>query len=100
MLTVNISLEIANLNMVNTLALDFHIWQNLEENKNETQPHHLASIPSIPVSKLYKLMVSDITPITPFTSPDESTEDTPSAWTLFSHTGVYVMVIRSLIQQD
>ena len=35
--------------------------------------------------------------ITPFTSPEESTGDTDSIWTLFSHTGVYVMAIRSLI---
>ena len=33
--------------------------------------------------------------ITPFT--EESTGDTDSIWTLFSHTGVYVMAIRSLI---
>ena len=42
-------------------------------------------------------MVNDIHPITPFTSPEVSTADTVSIWTLFSHTGVYVMAIRSLI---
>ena len=35
--------------------------------------------------------------ITPFTSPKESTGDTASIWTLFSHTRVYVMAIGSLI---
>ena len=40
---------------------------------------------------------SGITPITPFTSPEESTGDTVSIWTLFSHTGVYTMAIGLLI---
>ena len=30
-------------------------------------------------------------------SPEESTGDTDSIWTLFSHTGVYVIAIGSLI---
>ena len=42
-------------------------------------------------------MVSGIQPITPFTSPKESTGDTASIWILFSHTGVYIIAIRSLI---
>ena len=42
-------------------------------------------------------MISGITPVTPFTLPEESTGDTVSIWTLFSHTGVYVMAIGSLI---
>ena len=42
-------------------------------------------------------MVKGIQPITPFTSPKESTGDTASIWTLFSHTGGYVMAIRLLI---
>ena len=95
--TVNISLEIANLNMINISALDFCIWQHLENHQNETQLQHLASIPSVPVNQLYKHMMSGITPITPFTSTEESTGDTLSIWTLFSHTGVYVTAIGSLI---
>ena len=42
-------------------------------------------------------MVNGIHSITPFTSSEESTGDTVSIWTLFSHTGVYVMAIGSLI---
>ena len=82
-LTVNISLDMANLNMVNISSLDFHIWQHLENHHNETQLQHLASIPSVPVNQLYKHMISGIKPITPFTSPEESTGDTVSIWTLF-----------------
>ena len=95
--TLNISLEIANLNMINISALDFWIWQHLENHQNKTQLQHLASIPSVPVNQLYKHLISGITPITPFTSPEESTGDTLSIWTLFSHTGVYVMAIGLLI---
>ena len=87
----------ANLNMVNMSSFDFHVWHHLEKHQNETELHHLASIPSDPVNQLYKHMVNGIHPITPFTSPEESTGETVSIWTLFSHTGVNVMSIGSLI---
>ena len=96
---VNISLDMANLNMVNMPSFNFHIWQHLEKHQNEAKLHHLASIPSVPVNQLYKHMVNGIHPITLFTSPEESTGDTVSIWTLFSHTGVYVMAIRMLIPE-
>ena len=95
--TLNISLEIANLNMINISALDFHIWEHLESHQNETQLQDLARIALVPVNQLYKHIITGITPITPFTSPEESTGDTVSMWTLFSHTGVYVTAIGSLI---
>ena len=78
-------------------ALDFCIWQHLGNHQNETQLQHLASIPLVPVNQLYRHMISGITPITPFTSPEELTGDTVSIWTLFLHTGVYVMAIGSLM---
>ena len=96
-LAVNISLDMANLNMVNMSLLGFHIWQHLEKHQNKSQLQHSASIPSVPVDQLYRHMISGIQPITPSTSPEESTGDTDSIKTLFSHTGVYVMAIGSLI---
>ena len=57
-LAVNISLGIANLNMVNMSSLDFCIWQHLKDHRNETQLHHLSSIPSVPITQLYKHMIS------------------------------------------
>ena len=96
-LAVNISLDMANLNMVNISSLDICIWQHLKDHRNETPLHHLSSIPLVPIAQLYKHMISGNTHMTPFTSPTESTVDTESIWTLFSHTGVYVMVIGSLI---
>ena len=84
---MNISLDMANLNMVNMSSVGFHIWQHLEKHQNETQLHHLGSISSVPVNQHYKHMINFIHPITPFTSPEESTGDTVSIQTLFSHTG-------------
>ena len=82
-LAVNISLDIANLNMVNMSSLDFCIWQHLKDHRNETQLHHLSSIASVPIAQLYKHMISGIKPITLFTSSAESIDDTKSVWTLF-----------------
>ena len=86
----------ANHNMVNMSSFNFHIWQHLEKHQNENPLHYLASIPSVPANQLYKHMINGIHSITPFTSPEGSTGDTASIWTLFSHTVVYVMAIGSL----
>ena len=94
-LAVNVSLDMANINIINMPSLDFHIWQHLEKHQNELQ--HLANIPSVPVNQLYKHMINGIQPITPFTSPEESTGDTDLIWTLFSYKGVYGMAIRLLV---
>ena len=65
--------------------------------QNETQLQHLATNPLVPVNQFYKHMISGITIITPFTSAEESTGDTVSIWTPFSHMEVYVMAIGLLI---
>ena len=83
----------ANLNMINISSLDFHVWQHLKDQRNETQLQHLAPIPSIPVNKIYQHIICGTQHIT----PDESTGDTDSIWTLFLHTGIYVTAIGSLI---
>ena len=91
-LEVHISLDKANLNMIN-ISLDFCIWQHLKDQSNKTQLQHLATtIPSIPLNKIYQHIISGIQHITPF-----NMADTDSIWTLFLHTGIYVMAIGSLI---
>ena len=77
--------------------MNVQIWQHLEKHWNESQLQHLASIPSVPVGQICSHMVKGIQHITPFTSPEESTGDTNSIWTLFSYTGVPVMAIGLLI---
>ena len=96
-LDVNVSLNMANLHMINISALDFCIWQHLRNNWSEMQLQHLTTIPSIPVHKIYQHIINGTQQIMPFDTDDESTEDTDSIWTLFSHTGMYITAIGLLI---
>ena len=96
-LTINISLNIAKLNMMNVSSPEFRIWQHLEDHWNWTQLHHLFNITSIPIDQLYKHMINSSRPIIPFVSTNESIADTASLWTLFSHTGICIMAIGLLI---
>ena len=95
--TIHISLNTANLNIVNISALEFRIWQHLEDHWNGTLLLHLVNVPSVPIDKLYKQMITSKGPMNPFLSTDESIGETVSVWTLFSHAGVYVTAIGSLI---
>ena len=65
-LEVNISLDMANLHMINISSLDICIWQHLEKHQNENQLQHWASIPSIPVGQIYSHMAKGIQDITSF----------------------------------
>ena len=96
-LDINVSLNMANLHMVNISALDFHIWQHLGDNRSETQLQHLTTIPLILVHKISQHIINGTQHIMPFNSTDRSTEDTDSIWILFWHTGMYVTTIGSLI---
>ena len=58
---------------------------------------HLANLPSVPLDKLYKQMITSNGPMNPFLSTDESIGETVSVWTVFSHAGIYVTAIGSLI---
>ena len=87
----------ADLHMINILALDFHIWQHLRNNRSEVQLQYLTTIPLIPVHNIYQHMLNNTQPIMPFDMDDEPTEHTNSIWTLFLHTGMYITAIGSLI---
>ena len=95
--TANIHLNTVNLNMINISSLEFCIWKHPEDHWNETQLHHLVTILSVPIAQFYKHMVSGKELIAPFMTTGKSIDDTVSIWTLFSHTGIYVMVIGLLI---
>ena len=97
MFTINISLNTANLDVVHVSSPEFRIWQHLEDNWNGAHLHHLVKIPSVPIDQLYKQMVRCNVPFNPFMSTDESIGGAVSIWTLFSHTGVYVMAIGLFI---
>ena len=94
-LDVNISLNMANLYMINILAQDFHIWKHLGSNRSDMQLQHLTTIPLIPVHKIYQHLLNNTLPIIPFDK--KSTENTDSIWTLFSHLGIYISAIGLLI---
>ena len=96
-LDVNLSINMANLHMINILAQDFCIWQHLGNNRSEVQLQLLTAKPSIPVHKIYQHMLNNTPLIMPFDMDEESTEHTDSIWTLFSHTGMYITAIGSLI---
>ena len=95
--TINISLNTANVNVSNISSQEFRIWQQLEDHRHGTLLHHLVNIPSVPIEKLYKQMVKSNGPINPFQSTDGSIGETVSVWTVISYAGVYVMAIGSLI---
>ena len=94
---VNISLLSASIHVINISSLDFHVWHHFENCHNDTQLQHLSTIPSILVRKLYLHLQNSSHHITPFATTDESADNTDSIWTLFSHTGIYVTAIGSLI---
>ena len=96
-LDVNISLNMANLHMINILAQDFYIWKHLGNNRSDVQLQHLTTIPSIPVHKIYQHLLNNTLPIVPFDMDKESTGHTDSILTLFSHPEIYISAIGSLI---
>ena len=94
-LDVKISLNMANLHMLNISTWDFHIWQHLGSNRSDMQLEHLAIIPSIPVHKIYQHLLNSTIPAMPFNT--ESTGNHDSLWTLLSHLEIYISAIGSLI---
>ena len=94
-LDVNISLNMANLHMLNISAQNFCIWQHLGSNRSDMQLQHLTTIPSIPVHRIYQHLLNSTMSVMPFTS--DSSGNTDSIWTLFIHPGIYVSAIGLLV---
>ena len=94
-LDITVLLNMANIQMINISALHFHIWQHLGNNRSDMQLQHLATIPSIPVHKVYQHLLNSTMPIVPFNT--ESSEDTDSLWSVFTHPGIYVSALGSII---
>ena len=95
LLTGNISLNMANLHMVNISAQNFCIWQHLGSNRSDMQLQYLTTLPSILVHKIYQHLLNSTMPVVPFNT--ESSRNTDSIWTLFTHPGIYVSAIGLLI---
>ena len=86
-LDVNISLNMANLNMLNISALNFRIWQHLGSNRSDMQLQHLITIPSIPVHRIYQHPLNSTMPIVPFNT--ESSGNTDSIWTVYTSRNIF-----------
>ena len=85
----------ANLQAINITALHFHVWQHMGRNHSETELQHLATIPSIPVHKVYQYLLNNSLQLTPFNM--QPSEDATTLWDLFTHPGIYVSPLGSLI---
>ena len=94
-LDVNISLNMANLCIINISAQHFHIWQHLGSNRSDMQLQHLTTIPSIPVHKIYQHLLNSTMSVVPFNT--DSSENANSLWNLFTHPGIYVSAIGLII---
>ena len=81
--------------MLNISAQNFRIWQHLESNRSDMQLQHLTTIPSIPVHKIYQHLLNSTMTVMPFNT--ESTGNTDSLWTLFTHQGIHITAIGLLI---
>ena len=64
-------------------------------NHSETQLQHLATLPSIPIHKVYQHLLNSSLHLTPFNM--KPSEDTDTLWNLFTHPGIYVSALGSLI---
>ena len=62
---INISLNTANLNMMNIPSLEFQVWQHLEDHWNKTQLYKLADVPTVPVAQLNKHIIDTNSPVLP-----------------------------------
>ena len=94
-LNVNVLLDMANLQLINITALHFCIWQHLGNNHSDIQLQHLVTIPSMPVHKVYQHLLNSTMQLTPFNT--EPSEDTDSLWHKFTHPGIYISALGSLI---
>ena len=94
-LNVNVSLNMANLQAINITALHFCVWQHMGRNHSETELQHLATIPSIPVHKVYQHLLNSSLQLTPLNM--QPSEVTTTLWDLFTHPGIYVSALGSLI---
>ena len=94
-LDLNVSLNMANIQMINISAQHFHIWQHLVNNRSDMQLQHLATIPSIPIYKVYQHLLNSYMPLVPFNT--ESSDDTDSLWSVFTHPGIYASSLGSII---
>ena len=55
---VNVSLDTANINTINTSTLDFRKWQHFSSSWTSPNLQKLANVPEVPVAQLYGGMIN------------------------------------------
>ena len=90
LMTVYVSLDKANLNVINISALDFNIWQCFSSNWTAIHLGKLVELPEIPVAQLYKHMTDQDGPITLFKIDRDTKEESSFMWKLLAHPGTYI----------
>ena len=68
---MNVSLDTANINVVNISTLDFRIWQHFSSNWTPPHLQKLATVPEVPVIQLYKHLIDTSEPVHSFTVKDD-----------------------------
>ena len=79
---MNVSLETANINVIDISTQDFRILQHFSTNWIPTHLQKLANIPEVPVTLLYRGIINNSEPICLFTikdNKDQSLMDNPKA---------------------
>ena len=94
-LNVNVSLDWANIRAINITALHFHVWQHMGRNHSDMDLQHLTTLLSIPVHKIYEHLLNSSECLTPFNMKPSENSDT--LWSLFSHPGIYVSALGSVL---
>ena len=81
--------------MINISAQHFCIWQHIKNKRSDMQLQQQTAIPSIPVHRVYQHLLNSSMPIVPFDT--ESSDDTDSLWSVFTHPGIYVSALGLII---
>ena len=92
---MNVSLDTANINVVNISTPDFGIWQHLNSNWTTSHLQKLTNVPEAPVTQLYKHMITTSEPVHSFSIKDDD-KDPTLIWTILTHPGTYIETIGTI----
>ena len=89
---MSVSLDTANIDVINISTLDFRIWQHFSSNWIPPFLQKLANVPEVTVAQLYRDMINTGEWTHLFTIKDDD-EDPSLIWTILFHPGTYIGTI-------
>ena len=92
-LMMNVSMDTANINVINISTPDVRIWQHFNSNRTTSDLQKLATVSEVPVAQLYKHMINTIEPVHSFTINKDDNKDQSLIWTISTHPGTYIWTI-------